>query len=92
MMIAKPAPSAPVISHLRPLITHSLPSSRAVVFSMAGIGARAARLGHARSRSGLASASGLQEMLACVGRPRVEQVDVALVGRGAVHRDGPSIE
>ena len=31
MMMAQPAPSAPVISHLRPLITHSLPSRRAVV-------------------------------------------------------------
>ena len=36
MMMTKPAPSAPVISHLRPLITHSLPSSRAVVCSMPG--------------------------------------------------------
>ena len=36
MMIAQPALSAPVISHLRPLITHSLPSWRAVVLSRPG--------------------------------------------------------
>ena len=36
MMMAKPAPSAPVMNHLLPLITQWLPSFTAVVFSADG--------------------------------------------------------
>ncbi len=36
MMMAKPAPSAPVMNHLVPLITQWLPSCTAVVFNAEG--------------------------------------------------------
>ena len=90
MMMTKPAPSAPVISHLRPLITHWLPSSRAVACSMPGSEPAPPGSVMAKQERILPSAKRLQEMRALVGpRHDVEQMDVALVGRGAVDRRRP---
>ena len=90
MMMAKAAPSAPVISHLRPLMTKPLPSGSARTLSMAGIGAGAAvGLGHGEAGAHLARGQPLQVFLPLRRRcHHVEEVDVALVGRVKMQRDG----
>ena len=91
MMIANAAPSAPVISHLRPLMTKPLPSGSARVLRSTG-SAPAPPSGSVMAKHERTSPVASRReifLLLRRGRNLVEQVDVAFVGRVKMQRDGP---
>ncbi len=87
MLIA--APGAPVISHLRPLMTKSSPTAPRGGFHQHRIGAGAAvRLGHREDGADFAAHQRSKPaLLLRRRRDLVEQVGVALVGRLNVERE-----
>ena len=90
MMMAKAAPSAPVISHLRPLMTKPLPSGSARTLSRAG-SEPAPPSGSVMAKQERTSpvARRLEILFALRGRgDDIEKVDVALVRCMKVQRDG----
>ena len=89
MQMKKAQPCAPVIRCLRPSMTQSEPSRRAVVSSIAGSEPGAGRrLGHGERRAHLARGQRPQVALLLLRtRDRLEQMHVALVRRRAVERE-----
>ena len=86
MQIVYAAPSAPVMNHLRPLTSQPPASGVAVVASAAGSEPAPGRgLGHREARPHRALGERTQVALLLLGGgDRLEQVHVALVGRGDV--------
>ena len=91
MMIAKPAPSAPVMNHLSPLMTQWLPSCTAVVFSADGSepAPGAGSVMQKQERMSPRASGRSQRSFCSVRRDRFQQMHVALVGREDVQRDRP---
>ena len=83
--IPKAAPSAPEENHLWPLITHSSPSSTAVVRRLVGSEPGDLRLGHREERTDVTGNERLQPALLLFLRAEVvEDLPVAGIGRLAV--------
>ena len=93
MMMKKPAPSAPVMNHFRPL-TSQPPSTRlARVARAEGRACSGSGLGHRERGADLASGQRLEELGSLtIGCQVIEEMDIALIRGMDVQGRGPKRE